>query len=164
MSKNPVVIFGTGEIARLAHYYFTHDSNYEIVAFCCDDRVHQVDGAQLEPDRGFLRHVTTRRVSLVTSSDVFDESATLIRYRLGHRAAVAFGEKLQCSTLCRLIDVTNPMRTAGWDLFVRYHDQEFSLTDCTSFALMRSMDLVDAFTFDRRVRNRYHGAVNPTGR
>jgi len=32
-----LVIFGTGEIGFLAHYYFTHDSEYEVVAFTADD-------------------------------------------------------------------------------------------------------------------------------
>jgi sugar O-acyltransferase (sialic acid O-acetyltransferase NeuD family) len=32
-----LIIFGTGEIAQLAHYYFTHDSSYKVVAFTCDD-------------------------------------------------------------------------------------------------------------------------------
>ena len=36
MSKK-IVIFGTGEIAELAHYYFKHDSDYEVVAFTADD-------------------------------------------------------------------------------------------------------------------------------
>ena len=32
-----LVIFGTGEISELAHYYFTHDSNYEVVGFAVDE-------------------------------------------------------------------------------------------------------------------------------
>lgn len=35
--KKPLVIFGTGEIAQLAHYYFSTDSEYEVVAFTVDD-------------------------------------------------------------------------------------------------------------------------------
>jgi len=34
MSK--IVIFGTGDIGRLAHFYLTNDSSHEIVAFCAD--------------------------------------------------------------------------------------------------------------------------------
>lgn len=34
--KQKLVIFGAGEIAQLAHYYFTHDSDYEVVAFTAD--------------------------------------------------------------------------------------------------------------------------------
>lgn len=34
--KKPLVIFGGGEIAQLAHYYFSTDSEYEVVAFTVD--------------------------------------------------------------------------------------------------------------------------------
>jgi sugar O-acyltransferase (sialic acid O-acetyltransferase NeuD family) len=34
--KKPLVIFGSGDIARLAHYYFSTDSDYEVVAFTVD--------------------------------------------------------------------------------------------------------------------------------
>lgn len=34
--KKPLVIFGSGDIAQLAHYYFSADSNYEVVAFTID--------------------------------------------------------------------------------------------------------------------------------
>ncbi len=34
--RKPLVIFGSGEIAQLAHYYFSTDSNYEVVAFTVD--------------------------------------------------------------------------------------------------------------------------------
>ncbi|WP_421657486.1 acetyltransferase [Leptothermofonsia sp. ETS-13] len=34
--KKPLVIFGAGDIAQLAHYYFTTDSEYEVVAFTVD--------------------------------------------------------------------------------------------------------------------------------
>lgn len=34
--KKPLVIFGIGDIAQLAHYYFSTDSNYEVVAFTVD--------------------------------------------------------------------------------------------------------------------------------
>lgn len=36
MSKRKLVIFGGGDIGQLAHYYFTHDSDYEVVAFTVD--------------------------------------------------------------------------------------------------------------------------------
>ena len=33
MKKKKLVIFGSGEIAQLAHFYFSNDSDYEVVAF-----------------------------------------------------------------------------------------------------------------------------------
>ena len=34
--KKKLVIFGSGDIAQLAHYYFTSDSQYDVVAFTVD--------------------------------------------------------------------------------------------------------------------------------
>ena len=31
-----IVIFGAGDIARLAHFYFTTDTNHEVVGFTVD--------------------------------------------------------------------------------------------------------------------------------
>jgi sugar O-acyltransferase (sialic acid O-acetyltransferase NeuD family) len=31
-----LVIFGTGDVGQLAHFYFTHDTQREVVAFCSD--------------------------------------------------------------------------------------------------------------------------------
>ena len=39
----PLILFGTGDIAELAHFYFTRDSGHQVVAFC-------VDGAFLRED------------------------------------------------------------------------------------------------------------------
>jgi len=35
--KKKLVIFGTGEMAEMALYYFSHDSPYEVIAFAADD-------------------------------------------------------------------------------------------------------------------------------
>src|SRR4026208_634434 len=41
MSK--LVIFGAGDIARLAHFYFNRDSDHEVVAFTVDQKYREVE-------------------------------------------------------------------------------------------------------------------------
>ncbi len=36
MAKEQIIIFGTGDIAQIANYYFEIDSNYDVVAFTVD--------------------------------------------------------------------------------------------------------------------------------
>lgn len=36
----PLIIFGIGDMARLAHYYFSKDSDYQIKAFCVSDEIY----------------------------------------------------------------------------------------------------------------------------
>ena len=38
-----LIIFGTAELAELAYYYFTHDSDYEVVAFTVDEEFYDKD-------------------------------------------------------------------------------------------------------------------------
>lgn len=41
--KTKLVIFGSGDIAQLAHYYFSHDSHYDVVAFTVDSEYKTVE-------------------------------------------------------------------------------------------------------------------------
>jgi predicted nucleic acid-binding protein len=100
--------------------------------------------------RTFLASLQRAGRPLLTTTDVFDETVTLARYRIGHPAAVILGDRLADSKWCRVVDVGDDTRRSAWEIFVRYADQTFSFADCTSFATMRSMRLTEAFTFDRR--------------
>lgn len=85
---------------------------------------------------------------LVTSDYIFAEAVTLTRARAGHSAARTLGDFLLKSRVVELAEVSAQVRDGAWDLFVRYHDKEFSFTDCTSFVIMRDLGLTDAFAFD----------------
>lgn len=47
--REKVVIFGTAEIASLCHFYFKHDSNYQVSAFTVDDEFIQQDSLEGVP-------------------------------------------------------------------------------------------------------------------
>ena len=96
-----------------------------------------------------LRTLARNRTPLITSTYVADEVITLARVRLGHAPAVQAGEALLHSRWCRLLDVDTGTRESAWNIFVRDEDHFFSFTDCTSFALMRALEIDEAFTFDR---------------
>ncbi len=53
MASNKLAIFGSAEIASLAHFYFTHDSDYEVVAFTVDDAYVGADSHEGLPLLGF---------------------------------------------------------------------------------------------------------------
>lgn len=113
------------------------------VAIVDDDDRHHSEATK------YLRALARKGVRLVTSTYVLDEALTMIRRHVGHRAAVEFGERANRAAFCQIVEVDASTREAAWEIFVRYEDQQFSFTDCTSFAIMRSMALTDAFTFDR---------------
>jgi len=85
---------------------------------------------------------------LVTSNFVFDETVTLCLYRLGHAAAERVGQALRDSGQVDLVRVAPEDETVAWQLFRERGDKQYSFTDCTSFALMRRLDLKAAAALD----------------
>jgi predicted nucleic acid-binding protein len=88
-------------------------------------------------------------IPLITTNFVLSETITLIRYRIGHKAARSFGQKLKESSFARVVTVTTADEERAWEIFCKYSDQDFSFVDCTSFAVIERMKLSAAFAFDR---------------
>lgn len=78
-----VVIYGTGTQAELTHYFFTHDSEHEVVAFC-------VDAAYFDPQQPTLLGFPV--VSLADLPTLFSPASYQLHIALGHnsRRAQAF--------------------------------------------------------------------------
>ena len=92
--------------------------------------------------------IEKEKIELITSDFIFDESLTFIRYRSSHDAAVLFGSSLLQSSIVTIISVDRELLHLAFELFRKYRDQDFSLTDCTSFVLMKRLKLTTCFTFD----------------
>lgn len=84
----------------------------------------------------------------ITSDYVLDESYTIIRIRASHAIAVQFGEMLYRSQFIHIERITPEIFEDAWRIFKSFSDQDFSFTDCTSFALMEQLNINTAFTFD----------------
>lgn len=85
---------------------------------------------------------------LLTSDHVRGEAWTFLCTRAGHTAAVGFLDALASSERVRLVFVGEELETEalGW---LRKHDERpYSFVDATSFALMRSLAVDRALTFD----------------
>ena len=102
-----------------------------------------------DPDHERVREVIDRFSGrTLTTNFVFDETITLCAYRLGHKVAVQVGKTLLDTDVVDLIRVTTADERAAWDLFLKRPDKEYSYTDCTSFSLMRRLEIKTAISLD----------------
>jgi len=85
---------------------------------------------------------------LVTSDYIADETLTFLRLRLGLAAAEAWWRQVDGSSRVRWEFVSLTRTDKARNLFFRYHDKDFSFTDCTSFVIMRELKLREALTTD----------------
>lgn len=87
----------------------------------------------------------------VTTNFVLAEAITLIRYHLHHAAAVRFHQlvlQMVDGGLVGMVRISEEHEANAWTIFEKYSDQKFSYTDCTSFAVMRELNLTHVFTGD----------------
>lgn len=88
------------------------------------------------------------KTPLLTSNYIFDELMTILRYDFSHKTAVSYGESVRSSKLCSITHISREDEEAAWEIFIKYSDQNFSFTDCTSFALMKRLGLKEVACFD----------------
>ena len=101
-----------------------------------------------QPALAIQRQLTTHRPQLYVTDFLIDETYTLIRYRLNHRLAVRFLDRVYASTITR-VRVTPEDEAAAEAILRRYADKRFSYTDATGFVIMERLRIEAAFTFDR---------------
>jgi len=84
---------------------------------------------------------------LITSDHILIEAWTLIRNRLGRRAAERFWEGLR-SGVAAVEPVGAADLDSAWEIGRSYRDQDFSIVDRTSFAVMRRLGVERAASLD----------------
>jgi len=89
-----------------------------------------------------------QRADLITSDYILDETITLLKVRGNANVAETGGRALLSSRLVRIVRISEDMFEAAFGLFNKYKNQQFSFTDCTSFEIMKRMEIQNAFTFD----------------
>jgi predicted nucleic acid-binding protein len=101
---------------------------------------------------------------LVTSDHILIETWTLLRYRLSRQAGESFWEGLP-SGIAVIEAVTLADLEVAWAIGASWQDQDFSIVDRTSFAVMRRLGIdrvasLDAhfavFRFGPKRRQSFH--------
>ena len=85
---------------------------------------------------------------LVTTDYIFDEVLTLLSAR-GHRALTKpLAPKLLAGEICQFQWTNRADIEAAWLVFDRFQDKQWSFTDCVSYAVMKRLDIKEAFAID----------------
>lgn len=85
--------------------------------------------------------------SLITTDHVLAETWTLIRNRIHYRAASRFWTELR-NGIAHIEPVGLADLDVAWQIGLDWKDQEFSLVDRTSFAVMRRLGIDQTASFD----------------
>ena len=92
--------------------------------------------------------LSSQATRLLTTNFVLDETYTGLRGKIQHSAILRFRDSVRQSRRLSVIRITEAVEDQAWEIFARYHDKDFSFTDCTSFAVMRQLDITTTLAFD----------------
>lgn len=85
---------------------------------------------------------------MVTTNHVRGETWTYLRAKVGHRGSVGFHDLLAQSPRIEVVFISEDVEKEALRWLRRHGERPYSFVDATSFALMRSMNVSDALTFD----------------
>jgi uncharacterized protein len=117
------------------------DTGYLLALELKQDQHHASAQQHWQRLRGALPHI-------ITTTYVFDEVVTYLNSRGHHAKAVEVGNNVLRSPSVEMIHVDTAIFLEAWMYFQRYHDTQFSLTDCVSFVVMHQRGITTALTFD----------------
>lgn len=118
------------------------DTGYLLALELSNDQNHRV---AVKHWRGLRKRLPL----LVTTSYVFDEVVTYFNSRGYHAKAVEVGNRLLTSRSVQFVPVDEKLFREGWEYFQLHKDKDYSLTDCISFVVMKTLGMETAFAFDR---------------
>lgn len=95
-----------------------------------------------------IKFLETNKSPLITSNLVVIEIVNLVNARRGHDEAVRIGKMFYEKGPASVINISVEDEKRAWHIFLKYSDKSFSLTDCTTFALMERLGLKKAVAFD----------------
>lgn len=94
-----------------------------------------------------LSLVQKKKIRLLISDYIFDESITTVLSHAGHEVAEKVGEFILSSNILEFISLNLADKMNAWEYFKKHSDKGYSYTDCTSFILMKEKKINCYFAF-----------------
>jgi len=87
--------------------------------------------------------------TLVTTDWILTETADALCGTANRLGCAELINDLRSSTHVEIVPASRALFDAGWDLYQRRPDKDWSLTDCISFIVMQDREITKALTGDR---------------
>ncbi|SRR6266511_3862613 len=100
----------------------------------------------------FMHRASKNEQRFVTTDYVLDETATLLKARAKRGVVSRFFESVFASRACRMVWMDGDRFDRTRALFLKNLENRWSLTDCTSFVVMKELRLREALTKDQHFR------------
>lgn len=108
--------------------------------------IHDSKDPHYESSQKIIKTLIPQKASLITTNYVLAESYTVISQKVGKDKVISF--KVGFDPSIRIVRVDEELEEAAWQIFKEIKSKNVSFIDCTSFAIMKSYGVREAFAFD----------------
>ena len=113
---------------------------------------HLVDSTQKyhELAANIYRNLPRKKCKIVTTNYIITELVALMisPLRLPHPMIVEFINSMKLSPHVEIVHIDPTIDEQAWQLLSKRSDKEWSLVDCSSFAVMEKLEITESFTTD----------------
>ncbi|MFN9859608.1 MAG: type II toxin-antitoxin system VapC family toxin [Pseudanabaena sp.] len=92
------------------------------------------------------------KYKLITTNYVLDETYKLLLMNAGYQSTIAFKQRIDmmvASQVLEIVWIDDAIANRSWQIFTKFNvDKEWSFTDCTSYAVMKQLNIAEAFILD----------------
>jgi len=100
----------------------------------------------------WVRNIRKERISFLISDYIFDEVLTVLLVRGSKELSIEAGRRILESDRIILIRVDDIVFDRAWEIYQNYSDKNWSFTDCTSYVLMKGLNILKGVSFDEHFR------------
>lgn len=100
----------------------------------------------------YIRKLTKGGYGMITTNMVIHETFMLLSRRLSRTAAITFLDEVYNDSNVEIFHSDENCEQEAFSIIRKYIDQDFSVTDCVSFVIMKREKLKQVFTFDKHFK------------
>lgn len=101
-----------------------------------------------EPAIKYRDHLLKSNTRIITSNLIIHETTMLLERKVSKKEAIRFLRIILKDSRIEIIHADEDIEQEAYDLYQKYKDQDFSITDCISFVMIRRFRISHCFTFD----------------
>ena len=100
----------------------------------------------------YIKKLISNNVSFITTNLVIHETVMLLSRRLSKKAAITFLDMVYSEDHIEIIENDEIIEQKAYKIFKKFTDQDFSITDCISFVVLKEKRIKKVLTFDKHFK------------
>ena len=98
--------------------------------------------------RALAKEFEARSVLMIITDYIFDEVMTVLLVKGNKHIAIQAGRAIMADPNIEIFRVDEELFNQAWDVFQGFGDKRWSFTDCTSYVLMKKLNVEVGISFD----------------